>query len=185
MTLDDLRRVLRPLHVRISNLIGRAVVKATDDAKKVQELQVDLLDSETRDEVERFQEYGFSSVPLAGAEAVVVFVNGRRDHGLAIGVEDRRYRIINLSGGEVALYNNTGAKIVMKANGDIELTPKAGQQIKLVGDTAVTGTITASVDVVGGGKSLKNHVHAMTLTDSPIAVAGAVGTISGTSGAPS
>jgi phage gp45-like len=189
--LEDITRILRPLSVRVSNLIGRGVVRAADDAKKVQELQIDLLEGETRDEVERFQEYGFTSVPLDGAETVLVFVGGRRDHGLALGVEDRRYRIGNLASGEVAVYNHTGARIVFKANGDIELAPKAGQTVKIAtpveisGDVTVTGTLTASADVVGNGISLNSHTHRLTPANSPISVAGAVGTISGNTGGPS
>lgn len=162
--LDNFNRLLRPLSVRISNLIGRGVVKSADDAQQVQELQVELLTDEVRDEVERFQEYGFTSVPRDGAEVVIAFVGGRRDQGFALGVEDRRYRIKNLSKGEVAVYNDTGAKIVMKANGDVEVTPKAGQKVRLSGDTVVAGDLqvtgTANVtDCVAGTVSLKTHKH--------------------------
>lgn len=162
MTPSMIQRLLRPLAVRVANLVGRAVVKAADDAPKVQELQLELLEGELRDQVERFGEYGFTSVPLEGAECAVIFVGGRRDHGLAIGVEDRRYRIKNLESGEVAVYNHTGAKIVLKASGDVEITPKAGQKLKISADVEVTGTLTASVDVKAGTISLSGHTHSFT-----------------------
>lgn len=181
---DLITKVTAPLRNRVANMVARAVISAVDDAKKVQLVQLGLLTDETRDDIERFQEYGFTSNPPTGSEAVVVFVGGSREHGLAIGTEDRRYRIRNLTSGEVAVYDKTGSKIVLKANGNIELTPSSGTTA-LVGDVTVSGTLTATTDVVGGGKSLKNHVHVMTVAQSPIAVAGAVGTISGTSGAPS
>lgn len=168
--LDTLQRFVAPLARRVANMVSRATVQKTDDAPGVQELQLNLLDSELRDEIERVQEYGFSSVPLEGAEAVVVFVGGRRDHGLAIATDDRRYRIGNLESGEVAVYNNTGAKVVIKASGDIEVTPKSGQKLKILSDVEVTGTLTASTDVVGGGVHLKTHDH------------GVVGTVSSASG---
>lgn len=176
--------MIAPVQRRVANLVGRGVVRSTDDAKNMQLSQVALLDGEVRDEIERFQQYGFTSNPKDGAEAVVLFVGGRRDHGLAIQVDDRRYRIKNLESGGVAVYNDSGAKIVLRANGDIEVTPKAGKKLKISADVDVTGTLTASVDVVGGGKHLATHTHGMTPANSPIAVAGAVGTISGTSGAP-
>ncbi len=176
-------KMISPLRNRVSNMVARAVISSVDDGKKVQAIQLGLLSDETRDDVERFQEYGFTSNPPIDSEAVVVFVGGVREHGLAIGVEDRRYRIRNLASGEVAVYDQTGSKIVLKSNGNIELVPSSGTTT-ITGDVSVSGTLTATTDVVGGGKSLKNHTHTMTPVQSPIAVAGAVGTISGTSGAP-
>lgn len=185
MNLESLSRLLQPLSVRISNLIGHAVIKGADDAKKVQELQVELLPGEVRDEIEHFQGYGFTSVPLEGAEAVVIFVGGRRDQGYCIGTDDRRHRPTGLEPGEVAVYNNAGAKVVLKANGDIEVSPKPGQKLKIASDVEVTGTVTASIDVVGGGKSLKTHVHSATLTVATTGTAAAQsGTATGNTGSP-
>lgn len=185
MNVDGLTRWIAPLKNRVANMVARAVVSAIDDSKKIQLVQLDLLEGETRNEVERFQNYGFTSKPRSGAEAVVLFVGGRRDHGLAIAVDDRRYRFINLSDGEVAVYNDTGARIVFKANGDIELVPKPGQKVKVSSDVEVTGTLTASTDVVGGGKSLATHTHSATLTVAGVSPSGPVsGTATGTTGAP-
>lgn len=184
-TLDELRRLLTPIKNRVMNLVGRGVVKKVDDARKLQELQISALAGEVRDEVERFQQFGFTSVPEAGAETVVLFVGGNREHALAIAVDDRRYRLKNLGSGEVAVYNKTGAKIVMKANGDIEVTPKSGHKIRLAGDVAVTGTLEATGDVKAGAISLQGHTHTMTPANSPIAVSGTVGNISGKTGAAS
>jgi phage gp45-like len=58
---------------------------------------------------------------LDGAEAVVLFVGGRREHGLVVAVDDRRYRLKGLEKGEVALYNKAGGKVVLKADGSIEV----------------------------------------------------------------
>jgi len=40
-----------------------------------------------------------------------------------------------------------------------EVNIKSPGATNITGNLNVTGTITASVDVVGGGKSLKNHTH--------------------------
>lgn len=189
MTLDDIRRALRPLAVRISNVIGRGVIKRVDDAKKVQELQVDLLDGETREEVERFQQYGLSSHPPVGSDCVVIFVGGRRDQGYCLAAEKQGTRIINLSEGEVALYNDTGAKVVMKANGDIEITPKAGQKLKIstsveiTGSLDVSGNVAADGDVTAGAISLNSHIHSGSALVPT--VGGVPGTIAGVTGGPS
>lgn len=162
---ENVWKVVAPLKQRVSNMVARAVLRVADDAKKIQIVQVDLLDGETRDDIERFQNYGFTSVPREGAEAAVIFVGGRRDHGLCIAVDDRRYRLKDLEAGEVAIYNDAGARVLLKASGEIELTPKPGQIISLAsnveisGNLNASGTITGTTDVVGGGKSLKTHTH--------------------------
>lgn len=159
MTLSDLSRLLAPLRNRVANMISRAVVRLADDSGDLQTLQLDVLDGETRDGIERLQQYGFTSVPLDGAEAAVLFVGGRRDHGLAVAVDDRRHRLSGLAPGEVALYHKDGAKVLLKADGSIEVTPKAGQDVKLaggsakvarVGDAVNGGTLTGAVPSGGG-----------------------------------
>jgi phage baseplate assembly protein V len=121
MTLDDLNRLIAPLRTRVQNMVSRAVVKLVNDGVKLQLVQLSLLEDETRDECERFQEYGFTSVPLEGAEAVVAFVGGRRDHPLVVAVDDRRYRMKGLQNGEVAIYTDEGDHIVIRRGGSIEI----------------------------------------------------------------
>jgi phage baseplate assembly protein V len=115
-------RLLAPLKARLANMIARAVVRLVDDGKMMQTVQVEVGADETRDGVERVQNYGFTSVPLDGAEAVVVFVGGRRDHGLAIAVDDRRHRLTGLESGEVAIYTDQGDAVVIRRGGTIEVT---------------------------------------------------------------
>jgi phage baseplate assembly protein V len=90
-------------------------------ALKEQRIQVDLLAGETRD-AEQYQHYGFTSVPISGAECIMVAVGGSRDHLVSVADGDRRYRPRNLAAGESALYNNTGMMLRMKADGSIEIT---------------------------------------------------------------
>lgn len=185
MNLLDFERLLRPLRTRVINMVARAVISLVDDAKKMQLVQIDVLDGETRADVERVQNYGFTSVPLKGAEAAVMFVGGRRDHGLVVAVDDRRYRLTGLQDGEVAIYTDQGDKIVIKRGGDIEVTAATKVKItaplvEMTGNLNVSGTVTATTDVVGGGKSLKNHTHA---AGTLVAPSGG-GPVTGTSGGP-
>lgn len=147
---------MRQLATRIANLVSRAIVRRVDDAKKMQSLQVDLLDTETRDEVERPQNYGFTSVPLEGAEAVAVFVGGRRDHGLVLAVEDRRYRVTGLKSGEVAIYTDEGDRVTLKRGGTIEI--KAASKV-VVNAPAVE--VAGSTSSVPKGESLNAAVAAL------------------------
>jgi phage baseplate assembly protein V len=118
----DFEKLLRPITTRISNLVSRAVVALVDDSKRIQDVQLSVLKGETREGVERFQEYGFTSVPHPGAEAVVLFPGGSRDHGLCVAVDDRRYRLKGLEDGEVAIYTDEGDKITIKRGGMIEIS---------------------------------------------------------------
>jgi phage baseplate assembly protein V len=95
---------------RIAMLVTRGRMALADDEKKLQQTQIELLADETKDAVERFQQYGVTSVPLEGAEALVVFLGGGRDHALVIAIDDRRYRLTKLEKGDVALYTDEGTK---------------------------------------------------------------------------
>lgn len=141
--IDQLQKLIRPLATRIANMVSRAVVTRVDDATKVQAVQLDLLAEETRDDVERVQNYGFTSVPLEGAEAVVLFVGGRRDHGLVVAVDDRRYRMKGLESGEVAIYTDEGDSVVIRRGGIVEVT--AATKVVL---SAPTVELAGSADAV-------------------------------------
>lgn len=69
--------------------------------------------------------------------------------------------------GEVSVSNASGS-YTLKSDGNIELKPAA--TVTVIGNVEVQGTVTASVDVVGGGKSLKTHTH----IGSPTAPSGAI-----------
>ena len=162
--MSALQRAMRPMLQRLQLMIGRAVVLLVNDSTKLQGLQVSLLEGEVRDQVERFQDYGFTSHPHPGAEAVAASVAGSRDHVVVIAVDDRRYRLRALQPGEVAIYTDEGDRVVLKRGGVIEVT--ASTKVRLVtplvectGNVQVAGTITAGVDVIADGVSLVGHVH--------------------------
>jgi phage baseplate assembly protein V len=115
--IDNIKKMLRPLVRRVQSMIARSVIDSVNDGLKAQGLQIRLL-GETRS-AERFQQYGFTSVPLPGAEAVLVAPDGDQSHGIVIATDDRRYRLKNLQAGEVALYNDQGSKVHLKKTGDI------------------------------------------------------------------
>ena len=108
-------------HQRVMNMIARGRLSATNDNEGMQFAQLSLLRDETKANVERFQQYGFSSVPPAGSEAVVLFVGGNRDHGIIMSIDNRASRIRGQVPGEVALYSNEGDFIVLKRGNQIEM----------------------------------------------------------------
>lgn len=113
--------MLGPMLRRLRLAVGRAVVTLVNDGLKLQGVQVALLADEVRDSVERFQNYGLTSHPHAGAEAIVVSVGGNRNHPVVICVDDRRYRLKSLAPGEVALYSDEGDWVWFKRGRTIEI----------------------------------------------------------------
>lgn len=123
----ELFKAMAPLARRIRLMAARAVLTLIDDATRMQGVQVRLLDGEVCNAVPRMQQYGFTSVPHAGAEGVYLALAGSRDHGVVIVADDRRYRIRGLAGGEVAIYTDEDA-----AAGEHRIHFKRGQEIHLV-----------------------------------------------------
>lgn len=120
--LRALQKAMAPALRRIALMVGRSVLELVDDTPPVQVVQLSLLDDEVRANVERVQEYGFTSHPHPGADAVAVAVAGSRDNLVVVAVDDRRYRLRALQAGEVAIYTDEGDKIVLKRGGTIEVT---------------------------------------------------------------
>lgn len=168
MGTDFLNRWIAPLVRRVRLMVGRGVVRLVNDAAGLQRLQIDLLAGETIGNLERFQEYGFTSYPFAGAECAVGFVAGDRSHGLVLAVDDRRYRI-HLQQGEAAIYDDQG-QIIKLARGGIEMTAPMGTthtgDMTINGKLNVTDLLTAkNIDIPAGGDitiggiSFNGHAH--------------------------
>ncbi len=150
MTMRELRRVLDPIRNKIRLLITRAALTRIVDTAGIQVIQVKGLPGETLDGIERFQNYGFTSVPLPGAESIIVFVGGSRSHGVAVANDDRRHRKKNLQPGESAQYSDEGDFIHLKRGKIIAVT--SGGQIKV---TAPKVNLVGVVEVTLDGAVIK------------------------------
>jgi len=127
---------------KVMNMIARGVLAAVDDGNGVQVLSLSLLAGERKDNVERFMEYGFTSVPTGEAEAIVIFPGGDRSAGVVVALDERGSRMTGLAAGEVAVYTNEGDSIVLKRNNEIEVTTR-----RLVINAEETIEINAQQDV--------------------------------------
>ena len=114
-------QALRALGRKLALLVARAVVREVRDGPLMQELRLDVLAGEDRQRVERWQQYGITSVPLAGAEALVIHVGGNRDHPAAVAVDDRRHRPTGLQPGEVVLYTDEGTRVSLLRGGRVRV----------------------------------------------------------------
>lgn len=147
-TFREIMGMLKPLKNRLMLVASRAVVELTTDTKTMQGSQVSLLPGEVM-EPEHMQPGGLTHVPLPGSEGVYLTVGGVRDDGVLICVSDRRYRPKGLAAGETALYNDapaiTQSKILLKADGSIEVMPAAGKGVLVGGSTAAQAQVLGNV----------------------------------------
>ncbi|EGG3068892.1 phage baseplate assembly protein [Salmonella enterica] len=98
----------------------RILIGATDSAAAVQRIQAQGIGNENLRGIELFQQYGFTSHPLPGTMGVVLPLGGVSSHSIVIATEHGAYRLKSLQPGEVALYTDEGAKIVLKRGKLIE-----------------------------------------------------------------
>lgn len=162
---------------KLANIIARAELALADDSGTRQTVQARVLAGEVLDHIDRPQDYGFTSHPHPGAEAVLVFRNGNRSDGICVAVDDRRYRLKGLEAGEVAMYDDQGNHITFKRdkmvvhslhnceitapvvkiagdleiNGNVDLTGDFEQQgdMDVTGKIDATGNIESAADVKG------------------------------------
>ncbi|QKJ05462.1 phage baseplate assembly protein V [Yersinia bercovieri] len=92
----------------------RAVLTRVNSDGQIQTVQARALAGEQLQDNELFQHYGFTSNPLPGTMAVILPLGGATSHGIVIATEHGAYRLQGLKSGEVALYTDEGAKIVLK-----------------------------------------------------------------------
>lgn len=143
---------------RLKNLIVMGLLNAVDDSNEVQLLKLETLAGVVADKVERVQNYGVTSNPPEGGEAIVVNVGGNSDHPVVIALDGGKYRKKDLKPGEVAVYDKNGSYILLREDGSIEVKAVKdyiinSETVKLGGDTLspLAGVVTGEcLDPVTG-----------------------------------
>lgn len=182
------KQAIRSLQRRVFGMIDRGVLTLVNDSLARQQLQIKTLDSEVSSEVDRWQNYGHTSVPPANSEHLVVALNGSRSNLAVICAEDKSVRLKGLKTGDSALYHLEGhffkltEKGVLEGIGDdLNLTVKRVKIIatesvefdtpltKFSGDVDIAGKTTGKGDGVFAGISSKHHKHKenQSITDEP------------------
>lgn len=133
-------RALEPIVSRLQMMITKVIVDSVQDSKNIQLVKISGLEGEVMDNVERLQNYGFTSNPPKDSEGLIVCIGGNKDHPVLIAVDNGTSRKMGLSTGEVAFYQANGSFVILKNNGDIQLVPKSGK-IDIVGDTVSSGDV--------------------------------------------
>jgi phage gp45-like len=120
-----MRSTVRDAAHRAFLTLTRAVMRKANDKPFMQEADIGLNAQEKRDVVERYQNYGFSSVPNPEkdqndkyvAEAIAGFIGGNRAHAVVLVIDDRRARLRNMRNGEVAVFDYKGQRIYFHTKG--------------------------------------------------------------------
>ncbi|WP_270803880.1 MULTISPECIES: phage baseplate assembly protein V [unclassified Aeromonas] len=171
VSIRDVQKLMAPLQRRLRLIADRAIVTLVNDALQRQNLQLKVLADEGADDVERFQNYGHTSVPPEGSEAIVLGLGGARAGLVAIAVEHKGFRPKGLEAGDSCLYHLEGHNLTLREDGVAELTAKsviirATEKLTIIstdneiqGPLHVTGQITSDTDVKTGSISLKGHKH--------------------------
>jgi phage baseplate assembly protein V len=174
-------------YFRALNTVGRVTLPLGKDDGNIQTHQTvgytSPKVSETYNDMQRYGEFGLTSMPLPGAKGIVNYQGGHRGFQTITGVEDPRYRPKGLKPGESGLYAVDGAKAdgtggtmwhaftarlkkvasmlgvtIIVGNKDTVTITETGETITITGSKNVT-IIGASGDVRVDGVSLVNHTH--------------------------
>lgn len=131
-----MRQALEALGARVRMLVGRGRITIGNDTGGVQQQQVQLADIETGDNRPRVAEFGFTSMPPEGSDAVVVFLAGDRSAGVIIGTNHQASRPRNLKPGETMVFSLDG-KCVYLSDSGIRVDAK-GQSVDVSNASVVT-----------------------------------------------
>ncbi len=85
-----IEKALNSLRRRIVGMLSRALVTGIVEDLQRQNLQVKIHSDESCDNIERFQNYGTSSYPPEGSEAILAALGGNLGNLVAIAVEDKK-----------------------------------------------------------------------------------------------
>lgn len=98
----------------------RGKITLVVSSEPIQRVQLNGLADEVLQDLEHLQEFGFSSNPPEGSEAVVIPLGGDTTHGIVVATQHGSFRVKNLAPGETAIFSQDGAKIVIKRGKIIE-----------------------------------------------------------------
>lgn len=154
-----IENVAGPLRARLRGVVRRAVLASLDNATGMAAGSFTGSDDDVDDGVEVLNPIGVSSRPPKGTEAVLFavggnpanrvalcFVRGQRltgedlDEGevaLHIGVAGQVVRLLLDGSVEVRAGEDAGGSVILKANGDVVVTPGPGAKV-LLGDEMAT-----------------------------------------------
>ncbi|MBR7961255.1 phage baseplate assembly protein [Burkholderia vietnamiensis] len=148
--MSDQQGILERVARRVLLSLARALVTTVNDAGGVQMMQVKLNGLETRDNTPRVVEFGLTSNPPVGSDAIVVFLGGDRSNGVVLGTNHQPSRPKTLAPGETMVYSQDGKYVYLTASGGIVIEAK-GQPVTVNDASNVTVNCSGVFKVVAPG----------------------------------
>lgn len=166
------RRLRTELGRRFAAIAGRLLISKADASGQDAEgraspprLEGETFRGDYRRGVAQFQQWGITSVPLPGAEAIYLQVGGSETHLVVIGSEDPRSMPTDLEPGELALWTDEGSAVVVRRGRQIEVD---GNQLDATiagnANLKATGTGKVTVEAASGGCEVKASAGPVSLT---------------------
>jgi phage gp45-like len=140
-----------------------------DDGGAAQRLDIETHEGVVRSGVEVLQPYGLASAPAAGGLTVVLALGGDQGDLVALPMAQPAARMGGLGPGQVALYDDTGTRVGLTADGKLgvlaaaEVTVTVGGTVfkvtpagvQITGNLVVDGDISATGTVSDGAGNLR------------------------------
>ncbi|WP_281544661.1 phage baseplate assembly protein V [Grimontia sp. SpTr1] len=155
-------RLLMPVKRRLQLMVDRAILRIITDTTQRQQLQIQTLADETDSNIERWQNYGHTSVPPVGSEAITLALNGNRSNLVVICAEDKTVRLKDLKPGDSALYHLEGHffKLTKGKKGEL-IADTLNISVKQVNITAIDGVDITAPDVsISGNLTIGGNCEA-------------------------
>ncbi len=178
--LAALQRAQAPLKNKVQLMIGRAIIAAATESGQIQENQVKVLAGESFDGVRRFQDFGFTSMPPEGTEAVVLALGGNRENLIIVATDHRAYRTLGLLPGESAMYTDDGTVMKFKKGGFVELVSATKVTVtcpltEYIGNMTISGTLgVAGATTLSATLSVAGAATMAAISAAALTAAGAV-----------
>ena len=110
-----------------ATMLRRASVAEIDATGSQHLAKLRGLKGEELDKVPRIKEFGFSSRPPAGAEAMILALGGRSDRAMVLGIDHKDHGPRDLGVGHTAIYDGHGNMVSL-----------VQKEIRIVGAASVT-----------------------------------------------
>lgn len=149
---------VRAVVSRIKGLVVKGLIKAVNDVTDIQVVKASTQYDEITDDIERVQNYGFSSNPPIDSESIVIYFGGNKDHGVVIACDSGSFRVKGLLSGEAVFYAQFGQELKHNADGTTSLTNTGGFDV---------GTNTEPVAIASKVLALQNALFLVCNSFSP------------------
>lgn len=135
----------------------RGVLQSISLSQRVQRVNAEALAGEPLQDVELFQQFGFTSAPPAGTQLILLPLGGRTSASVVVATEHGAYRLQLNAQGEAAMYNQWGDHVWLKQDGTAQVVSRLKVEIitpltTMSGDLAVIGNITSQANITAVGE---------------------------------